>query len=108
MVRVPELLSGVTSEWLTAALRSSGHLEQGAVVVSAIQAIGSEFGFASRVGRVQLAFDRFTPSLPSSVVVKLAGPSVHMLHCGQGAKHSWRYSRFGGGMPSRRTTIWRV
>jgi len=52
-------------------LRSAGHLDRGAVVVSDVQPIGSESGFASRVARIHLAIDEPAGSLPSSMIVKL-------------------------------------
>ncbi len=72
MIPIPESLGGVTSEWLTVALRASGGLGEATVTVRDLQPIGSESGFASQVGRVDLVVSRPTPSLPGSMVVKLA------------------------------------
>jgi len=70
--RLPESLDDVTSEWLSAALRSKGYLRQGAVVVTRVTPIGSDSGFTSQVARIGLAFDYPEKSLPSSMIVKLA------------------------------------
>lgn len=72
MLSIPQSFAEVTPGWLTAALRSSGHLEEHAVASLELQSIGEEAGFASRVARIHLAIDPPTERLPGTLILKLA------------------------------------
>jgi len=71
MSYIPESLAELTSEWLTDALRSSGHIGRETVTVKNIEKIGGEFGFASQIRRIRLSFDPPTSRLPSTMIAKL-------------------------------------
>jgi hypothetical protein len=71
-VEVPASLDDVGPAWLTEALRSSGVLQQGEVTACSVTPIGSDFGFASQVGRVVPSYRDGGPGAPPSMVVKLA------------------------------------
>ena len=71
MPTIPQSLAEITPQWLTSALRSSGVLDQGAVVSCRAESIGEEFGFASRVARFELTYDPAVCPAPSSIIVKL-------------------------------------
>jgi hypothetical protein len=72
-VPVPATLADVTASWLTAALRQSGALQEGAAQSVTATPIGAGVGFMSEVARLDVAWSLDTsPPLPERFVIKVA------------------------------------
>jgi len=68
---LPTIIAGLTPEWLTAALRSSGVLPEG--VVSAVEAdvIGAGVGFIGTVARLSLTCEGAPATVPQTLIAKI-------------------------------------
>jgi hypothetical protein len=60
--------------WLTAALRASGTIRDAAVAELAVEEVGPVQGFAGRVVRVRVRYDRAEAAAPASLVAKFGHP----------------------------------
>jgi hypothetical protein len=70
-ISIPANPSSVTPEWLTAVLRRSGVLHDGASVASIeLEPLGAGVGVMGELARVRLSYDQAVPAAPASVIVK--------------------------------------
>lgn len=68
---LPVNLEGLTPEWLTAAMRSSGALPQGDVTTVETEVIGAGIGFIGTVARLKLTYEGVPRDAPESVIAKI-------------------------------------
>ncbi len=68
---LPVAPEGLTPEWLTTALRSSGALPSGSVTAVDSEVIGAGIGFIGTVARLKLTYDGAPSDAPETVVAKL-------------------------------------
>jgi hypothetical protein len=78
VVDVPPGPDGLTPAWLTAALRASGVLGAAAVSTAIVEEVGAVQGFAGRVVRVRLRYDRPETGAPASLVAKFRHPDAQV------------------------------
>jgi hypothetical protein len=67
---IPQSIGELTPAWLTAVLRSGGHLKAAQVVSVETETLGEGEGFIGQIVRLRLGLDREEPSAPSSVIAK--------------------------------------
>ena len=67
---LPMTIEGLTPEWLTAALRSSGALPEGRVASVSAEIIGAGVGFIGTVARLSLSYEG-APNAPASMIAKI-------------------------------------
>ncbi len=67
---IPMTLEDFTPDWATAALRSSGTLEDERVTALETSMVGEGFGFLGSLARLALTYDRPRGGAPSTVVAK--------------------------------------
>ena len=80
VIEVPAGPEAVTASWLTEVFRSAG-LIRGAVVRSFVmRPVGVEAGYAARLARFVLDYDKPSPGAPASIIGKFASadPQVHL------------------------------
>lgn len=80
---VPVHPNELTPEWLTAALRRTGTLDQATVTAVSGEVLGTGRGFTGQVLRLCLEYDHLEPTAPHSLIAKLpaADPAVRtVLH----------------------------
>ena len=77
-LKIPSSVEHVTSQWLTAALRSTGLINGSAVTSFDSEPIGAEQGFAGQVARLSLTYDSQELGAPQSMIAKFpaADPSA--------------------------------
>jgi hypothetical protein len=68
---LPTTIEGLTPEWLTAALRSSGALPEGRVSAATSEVIGAGIGFIGTVARLSLTYEGSAPDSPSTLIAKI-------------------------------------
>lgn len=68
---LPTNPAGLTPEWLTKALHSSGFLPTGAVTAVESTVIGAGVGFIGTIARLELTYDGAPAGTPSTVIAKL-------------------------------------
>ena len=95
-LEIPDALSDLTPQWMTAALRAGGVIGEVSVTACVAVVIAADRGIGGRVARVTLTYDRPHASAPATLVAKL--PSVIPLTRGGG-----RYMR----LPERELRFYR-
>ena len=77
-LKIPPSVEHVTSQWLTAALRSTGVISGSAVTSFDSEPIGAGQGFAGQVARLSLTYDSQELGAPQSMIAKFpaADPTV--------------------------------
>lgn len=68
---LPATPQGLTPEWLTTALRSSGALPSGTVTAVEYDIIGAGIGFIGTVARLKLSYEGAPATAPATMVAKL-------------------------------------
>lgn len=71
LVPLPTTIDGLTPEWLTLALRSSGALPEGAVSHVEAEVIGAGIGFIGTVARLKLSYAGAPAEAPATVIAKI-------------------------------------
>ncbi|MBW3539335.1 MAG: ecdysteroid 22-kinase family protein [Planctomycetes bacterium] len=94
MYDIPQTTTEITPEWLTAALRKGGVLRDGGVAACRVTPIGQESGFASRLARVEIDYDRPQSKVPAALVVKLGTSSRDELRSATLREKNIREARF--------------
>jgi hypothetical protein len=61
----------ITPEWLTAALRSSGHLQSGSVSGVEKVTIGQGVGILGELSRMTPVYSAFEPRAPKTLIAKI-------------------------------------
>jgi hypothetical protein len=74
MTELPLTLADVSSDWLTAALREGGVIDQSSVTAFDWQVLGEGVGFIGQLARIRLEYDRPEDGAPPSVVAKFPSP----------------------------------
>ena len=69
---IPLTVEDFTPDWVTAALQSSGTLEDERVVAVEASPLGEEFGFLGSLSRLALTYDRPRAGAPTTLVAKFA------------------------------------
>ena len=70
-IGIPAGPDGLTPDWLTRALRSGGVLGGGAVARVESELLEESGGFAGRIARLRVAYDRSDPQAPGTMIAKL-------------------------------------
>lgn len=68
---LPTSIEGLSPEWLTAALRSSGALPEGAVTSVQFEIIGAGIGFIGTVARLTPTYSGAPADAPATIIAKL-------------------------------------
>lgn len=76
-------LDDLNADWMTDALRASGHLGNDRVTRLSQQRIGTEQGYMSQIARVDLEYDGPAEGAPRSLVVKLPTSSTKNRRAGE-------------------------
>ncbi len=69
-VSIPASMADITPEWLTAALRTNGHIS-GSVSSAEKVTIGQGVGILGELARISLTYDRVEPKGPKTVIAKI-------------------------------------
>ena len=69
---IPLTVEDFTPDWLTAALQSSGTLEDKRVTAVDASPMGEAFGFLGSLSRLELTYDRPRPGAPATIIAKFA------------------------------------
>ena len=85
-LKIPPSVEHVTSQWLTAALRSTGVINGSAVTSFDFEHMGAGQGFAGQVARLRLTYDSPELGAPQSMIAKFPAtdPSVRAALNGSG------------------------
>ncbi len=75
---IPPTPDAITPEWLTAALRSSGAVENATVISIGVKPVAAGSGFVGQAARLHIEYDRKEQAAPATVFAKLssADPAV--------------------------------
>jgi thiamine kinase-like enzyme len=75
---IPPTPDSITPEWLTAALRGSGTVENASVVFIGVKPVAAGSGFVGQAARLHIEYDRKEPGAPATIFAKLssADPAV--------------------------------
>src|SRR5579863_9949006 len=69
---IPATPDAITPQWLTAALRGSGAIENAEVVSISVQPVAAGSGFVGQSARLHIAYDREEPGAPATLFAKLS------------------------------------
>ncbi len=69
---IPLTVENFTPDWVTAALQSSGTLEDERVTAVDASPMGEAFGFLGSLSRLELTYDRPRPGAPATIIAKFA------------------------------------
>jgi hypothetical protein len=70
-ISIPASMDEITPEWLTAALRKSGHLRAARVIEAPRQRIGEGVGILGELARITLVYDREEAGAPKTLIAKI-------------------------------------
>jgi hypothetical protein len=73
-MQLPATIAGMTTDWLTYALREGGVIGEASVVGMQWEVLGEGVGFVGQLGRVRPRYDREEPGAPASLIAKFPSP----------------------------------
>jgi hypothetical protein len=84
---IPASLGEISTEWLTAAFRSTGRIKDSVVVSLDLQPVDAGRGLSGQAARLRLGYDRDEPGAPSTVFAKLSPESPEVRQQLRGIGH---------------------
>jgi hypothetical protein len=83
---IPASPGGLTPEWLTRALRSTGAITDASVTSCRIELLGEGKGFSGQLARIRLSYDGAEASAPASMIAKFQRQASRSVDS-DGARH---------------------
>ena len=71
MHQIPENIAALTADWLTNLLQEHGHLRDSRITSFQLDRADLVSGFFGDIARINMAFEKENPSLPTTMLVKL-------------------------------------